>query len=72
MLKPSSAVYHNRLADVYYSIGDEEHVRLARKHYTLSLNQQAPEINVRLLLCHCSSFLFSLFVMSLPLSLIHL
>jgi hypothetical protein len=50
MLKPSSAVYHNRLADVYYSIGDEEHLRLARKHYTLSLNQQAAEINVRVLL----------------------
>ena len=50
MLKTSSAMYHNRLADVYYSIGDEEHLRLARKHYTLSLNQQAAEINVRVLL----------------------
>ena len=46
MLKPTSCVYHNRLADVYYSMGGEESLRLARKHYTMSLNYQAPEINV--------------------------
>lgn len=46
MLKPTSCVYHNRLADVYYSMGGEENLLLARKHYTMSLNYQAPEINV--------------------------
>ena len=46
MLKPTSCIYHNRLADVYYSMGSEENLRLARKHYTISLNYQAPEINV--------------------------
>jgi len=46
MLKPTSSLYHNRLADAYYSIGDEDHVRLARKHYTLSLEQQSYQINL--------------------------
>ena len=45
MLKPTSSHYHNRLADAYYSIGDKEHILLARKHYTLSLDQQSHEIN---------------------------
>ena len=49
MLKPTSCIYHNRLADVYYSLGGEENLRLARKHYTMSLNYQAPDINVQAL-----------------------
>ena len=49
MLKPTSCIYHNRLADVYYSMGGEDNLRLARKHYTMSLNYQAPEINVQAL-----------------------
>ena len=49
MLKPTSSAYHNRLADAYYSIGNEEHIRLARKHYTLSLEQQGYQINLHAL-----------------------
>jgi len=59
MLEPYCAHYHARLADIYYTIGgDKEHFLLARKHYTLSLNQQCANINMRALyglVCACKA-----------------
>eukprot|EP01031_Cornospumella_fuschlensis_P046962 gene46962-57507_t len=42
LLDPRNAHYHARLAESYYSQGGVENIRTARKHYTVSLNFQAP------------------------------
>jgi len=49
MLDPDCAHFNTRLADTYYSIGGAEHLILARKHYTLSLNRQSAKVNLRAL-----------------------
>ena len=49
MLDPECAHYHARLADTYYTIGGSEHLLLARKHYTMSLNRQHGIVNLRAL-----------------------
>jgi len=49
LLDPECAHAHARLADTYYTIGDPEHLLLARKHYTMSLNRQNAHVNLRAL-----------------------
>ena len=49
LLDPECAHFHARLADVYYSIGGQEHLLSARRHYTLSLNRQTAKVNLRAL-----------------------
>lgn len=49
LLDPECAHFHARLADVYYSIGGQEHLLSARRHYTLSLNRQSAKVNLRAL-----------------------
>ena len=49
LLDPECAHAHARLADTYYTIGDQEHLLLARKHYTMSLNRQNAQVNLRAL-----------------------
>jgi len=36
MIEPSSAAYHTRLAEVYYTIGGPESLLRARKHYSMA------------------------------------
>ncbi len=49
LLDPKNAHYHTRLADALYSLGGSENILLARKHYTISLTNQAPVYNIRAL-----------------------
>lgn len=50
LLDPHNCHHHNRLADVYYTIGGVESLLRARKHYTMSLNYQSAESNYRALI----------------------
>jgi hypothetical protein len=63
LLSPVSAVYHTKLAEMYYSCGGggaSAHTNLlkARKHYAMSLNIQSAKNNTRALyglLATCSA-----------------
>lgn len=46
-MEADSTAFHNRLAECYYSIGGQENMLNARKHYTISLNNQDPKFNLR-------------------------
>uniref|UniRef100_A0A7S3M0G9 ER membrane protein complex subunit 2 n=1 Tax=Spumella elongata TaxID=89044 RepID=A0A7S3M0G9_9STRA len=49
LLNPVSAAYHSRLAEVYYTLGGFDNFVLARKHYAMSLQNQAAQHNLRAL-----------------------
>jgi ER membrane protein complex subunit 2 len=49
LLNPMCVAYHTRLAEVYYSQDTTETLLKARKHYTMSLNTQAANLNKRAL-----------------------
>ncbi|KAJ1381651.1 hypothetical protein B484DRAFT_460311, partial [Ochromonadaceae sp. CCMP2298] len=49
LLAPISAPAHTRLADAYYAVGDLDALVLSRKHYSISLTNQAPRHNLRAL-----------------------
>jgi ER membrane protein complex subunit 2 len=49
LLNPLCVAYHTRLAEVYYGYGDCDNLIKARKHYAISLNTQASNLNKRAL-----------------------
>jgi len=49
LLDANCSSYHTHLADIYYTIGDSEHILKARKHYTMSLALQNGQSNFRAL-----------------------
>ena len=49
LLTPLCVAYHTRLAEIYYTIGGIFNLVKARKHYAISLNHQAPNLNKRAL-----------------------
>ena len=49
LLSPLCVAYHTRLAECYYTVGGIFNLVKARKHYAISLNTQAPNLNKRAL-----------------------
>ena len=47
MSRPISVEYHNKLADINYSINEFKSVTIARKHYAISLRHQEGRINLK-------------------------